>query len=109
MAKEKALFGVWGELKASEINRLLKAHGVRLVVKGSKLWGEKVNVTAQVLDGVNVRVGLSYDSQRVTDAFNAVTACHATSEITSDELDARSRALELLRSVIRGETPPDQQ
>lgn len=49
MAKEKALFGVWGEIKASEINRLLKAHGVRLVVKGSKLWGNKVNVTAQRL------------------------------------------------------------
>jgi TolB-like protein len=48
--KEKALFGVWSELKASEINRILKAHGVRLVVKGSKLWGDKVNVTAQKIE-----------------------------------------------------------
>jgi hypothetical protein len=47
MAKEKALFGEWATLKPADVNRILKPHGVRLVVKGSKAWGAKVNVTAQ--------------------------------------------------------------
>ena len=48
-AREKALFGVWADLKPADVNRILKPHGVRLVVKGSKAWGRSVNVTAQRL------------------------------------------------------------
>jgi len=42
----KALFGQWAEMKASDLNRILKPHGVKLVVKKSKEWGTQVNVTA---------------------------------------------------------------
>ncbi len=49
MAKQRALFGLWSDIGAAQINRLLKPHGVRLVVKGSKAWGDQVNVTVQRL------------------------------------------------------------
>ena len=42
----KALFGLWQEMKVADINRILKPHGVKLVVKGSKAWGKQVTVTA---------------------------------------------------------------
>ena len=42
----KALFGLWPEMKPADINRILKPHGVRLVVKKSKEWGKQVTVTA---------------------------------------------------------------
>lgn len=45
----KALFGIWGEMKPADINRILKPHGVRLVVKKSKEWGKQVNVTAHAV------------------------------------------------------------
>jgi hypothetical protein len=42
----KALFGVISEFGVADFNRLLKPHGVRLVVKKSKDWGKNVSVTA---------------------------------------------------------------
>lgn len=42
----KALFGTWSDFKVSDLNRLLKPHGVRLVLKRSKDWGKNVSVTA---------------------------------------------------------------
>lgn len=44
--KTKALFGLWSEMKVPDINRILKPHGVRLVMKRSKVWGKQVSVTA---------------------------------------------------------------
>ncbi len=52
----KALFGLWGELKVSDINRILKPHGVKLVAKGSKAWGKQVTVTAHATGLVVKRV-----------------------------------------------------
>ena len=42
----KALFGTWSDFKVSDLNRVLKPHGVRLVLKRSKDWGKNVSVTA---------------------------------------------------------------
>jgi hypothetical protein len=42
----KALFGLWSDFKVADINRVLKPHGVRLVLKKSKDWGKNVSVTA---------------------------------------------------------------
>lgn len=42
----KAWFGLLQEVKVVDLNRLLKPHGVRLVVKKSKDWGKNVSVTA---------------------------------------------------------------
>ena len=42
----KALFGLWAEFGVKDLNRVLKPHGVRLVLKKSKEWGKQVNVTA---------------------------------------------------------------
>lgn len=47
----KALFGLWPEIKPADINRILKPHGVRLVVKKSKEWGKQVTVTAHPIAG----------------------------------------------------------
>lgn len=50
--KTKALFGLWSEMKVSDINRILKPHGVRLVMKWSKVWGKQVSVTAHPVEVV---------------------------------------------------------
>ncbi len=42
----KALFGVISDFGVADFNRLLKPHGVRLVLKKSKDWGKNVSVTA---------------------------------------------------------------
>ena len=42
----KAWFGLLQDVKVVDLNRLLKLHGVRLVVKKSKDWGKNVSVTA---------------------------------------------------------------
>ena len=42
----KAWFGLLQDVKVVDLNRLLKSHGVRLVVKKSKDWGKNVSVTA---------------------------------------------------------------
>lgn len=42
----KAWFGLPQDVKVVDLNRLLKSHGVRLVVKKSKDWGKNVSVTA---------------------------------------------------------------
>ena len=42
----KALFGLWAEFGVKDLNRVLKPHGVRLVLKKSKEWGKNVSVTA---------------------------------------------------------------
>ena len=42
----KAWFGLLQDMKVVDINRVLKPHGVRLVVKKSKDWGKNVSVTA---------------------------------------------------------------
>lgn len=48
-AAPKAVFGIWADLKVSQLNRLLRPFNVRLVVKGSKAWGDQVNVVAQAI------------------------------------------------------------
>jgi len=45
----KALYGLWADVKVADLNRILKPHGVRLVMKKSKEWGKNVNVTAHAL------------------------------------------------------------
>lgn len=47
MSKQKSVFGLWSEIRAADLNRLLKPYGVRLVVKSSRNWGDQVHVTAQ--------------------------------------------------------------
>lgn len=42
----KAWYGEWKDVKVTDLNRLLKAHGVRIVVKKSKEWGKNCTVTA---------------------------------------------------------------
>ena len=50
--KIKALFGLWSEMRVPDINRILKPHGVRLVMKRSKVWGKQVSVTAHPVEVV---------------------------------------------------------
>ena len=45
----KAWFGLQQDVKVVDLNRLLKPHGVRLVVKKSKDWGKNVSITAHAL------------------------------------------------------------
>ena len=45
----KALFGLWGEFGVADLNRVLKPHGVRLVLKKSKDWGKNISVTAHAV------------------------------------------------------------
>ena len=52
MAKQKALFGRWGDMRIGAINKLLKPFGCRLVLKKSKEWGDQVSLTAHPADGV---------------------------------------------------------
>lgn len=42
----KAWYGEWKDVKVVDLNRILKAHGVRIVVKKSKEWGKNCTVTA---------------------------------------------------------------
>lgn len=42
----KAVFAVWNDIKVSQLNRLLRPYNVRLVVKSSRDWGDRVTVTA---------------------------------------------------------------
>jgi hypothetical protein len=46
----KAIFGLWGDIRVSQINRLLRPHGVRLVAKYSRDWGDQVNITAHKIE-----------------------------------------------------------
>ena len=52
----KAWFGLLQDMKVVDLNRLLKSHGVRLVVKKSKDWGKNVSVTAHATGVVVKRV-----------------------------------------------------
>ena len=61
----KALFGVWAEMKVADINRILKPHKVRLVVKKSKEWGKQVNVTAHPIGPTVKRVSAPPPSPQV--------------------------------------------
>mgnify|MGYP003395237931 CR=1 FL=1 len=45
----KALFGLWSSFKVAQINRLLRPHNVRLVLKKSKDWGDQVSLTAHLI------------------------------------------------------------
>lgn len=45
----KALFGLWSSFKVAQINRLLRPHNVRLVLKKSKDWGQEVSLTAHLI------------------------------------------------------------
>ena len=47
----KALFGLWSSFKVAQINRLLRPHNVRLVLKKSKDWGQQVSLTAHLIKG----------------------------------------------------------
>jgi hypothetical protein len=47
---------MWSDWKVADINRLLKPHGVRLVLKKSKDWGKNVSVTAHATGVVVKRV-----------------------------------------------------
>jgi hypothetical protein len=42
----KAWYGELKDVKVVDLNRILKQHGVRLVVKKAKEWGKNVTVTA---------------------------------------------------------------
>jgi len=42
----KAWYGELKDVKIADLNRILKAHGVRLVVKRAKEWGKNVTITA---------------------------------------------------------------
>ena len=55
----KAWFGLLQDMKVVDLNRLLKSHGVRLVVKKSKDWGKNVSVTAHA-------IGVSTKRQRIS-------------------------------------------
>lgn len=46
----KAVFGLWSNIKVSDLNRLLRPYNVRLVCKSSKEWGDQVAVTAQKIE-----------------------------------------------------------
>ncbi len=46
----KAVFEVWANIKVSHLNRILRPFNVRLVLKRSKEWGDRVTITAQPID-----------------------------------------------------------
>lgn len=65
----KAWYGEWKDVKVVDLNRILKAHGVRLVVKKSKEWGKNCTVTAH---GVLVRKrAAKEDADRMAAGFGA--------------------------------------
>ena len=45
----KAWYGLLQDMKVVDLNRLLKPHGVRLVVKKSKEFGKNVCITTQTI------------------------------------------------------------
>lgn len=45
----KALFGLWSEIRVSQLNRLLRPYNVRLVLKTSKNWGDQVAITVEAI------------------------------------------------------------
>lgn len=49
--KQRAVFGLWSDVRISDLNRLLKPYGVRLVLKSSRDWGDQVSVTAHPVIG----------------------------------------------------------
>ena len=51
----KAWFGLLQDVKVVDLNRLLKPHGVRLVLKKSKDWGKNVSVTAHAVEAPTKR------------------------------------------------------
>jgi len=48
--KQRAVFGLWSDVRIGDLNRLLKPYGVRLVLKSSRDWGDQVSVTAHPLE-----------------------------------------------------------
>ena len=46
----KAVFGLWSDIKVSQLNRILRPFNVRLVLKTSKEWGDSVHITAQPIE-----------------------------------------------------------
>ena len=48
----KTVFGLWAEIKVSQLNRILRPFNVRLVAKGSREWGDQVAITAhRIVEG----------------------------------------------------------
>ena len=45
----KSIFALWSDVKISQLNRLLRPFNCRLVSKGSKNWGDKVVITAEMI------------------------------------------------------------
>ena len=48
------IFGLWADFKVHQFNRMLRPYNVRLVLKTSREWGEKVSITAVAIPVVNV-------------------------------------------------------
>lgn len=46
----KAVTGVWSAIGVSDLNRILKPHGVRLIKTTKKAWGEAVSITAHPIE-----------------------------------------------------------
>lgn len=79
MAQQKVVVGEWGSFKYSQLNRVLKPLGVRLVVTRSKKLGKQVAVTAQVIE-----------AKPITAAAIVATAMSAMAQqvLTKEELAA---------------------
>ena len=65
----KAWYGEWKDVKVVDLNRILKAHGVRIVIKKSKEWGKNCTVTAHSVV-VRKRVAKE-DADRMAAGFGA--------------------------------------
>ena len=87
----KAWFGLLQDVKVVDLNRLLKAHGVRLVVKKSKDWGKNVSVTAHT-------VGAPAKRQRIA-ALKAQEG-HVANEDAERMAAGFGAALELTKAAV---------
>ena len=94
--KEKSLFGLWSDFKASDINRLLRSHNVRLVVKKSKDWGDKVTVTAhrvsEIAEAGRVQTPDTETSKPLVNAASAIVGNERPSPVGAQEPPAPASA-----------------
>lgn len=45
----KAVYGLWADIKVSQLNRILRPFNVRLIVKKSREWDGQVAITAHAI------------------------------------------------------------
>lgn len=43
----RSVFGLWSDISAGKLNRLLRPYGVRLVVQSKSAWGDQLLVSAE--------------------------------------------------------------